>query len=248
MIWQQKLIKTMFIANKITSTIKPNKFESLNNGIWYYNYDIEENEVETLSMTTMQLEKETRYSFIQVRISGKPTFSKCFEQILKEYKDKNKTTLYDHLLTEGANDQINDINYNIKVDFNLAVAKSDLDKAKELVLREITEYDTSSNVNSFIINNIEGWFDKNTRVGLMNSITIEKNSGKENTTLWVNGNDITIKCTDALNILSELELYALKCYNTTANHKEAVNNLTTIEEVQNYDYTTNYPDKLVIRC
>ena len=30
----------MFTATKIESTNKPERFESLNNGIWYYNYDI----------------------------------------------------------------------------------------------------------------------------------------------------------------------------------------------------------------
>ena len=28
------------------------------------------------------------------------------------------------------------------------------------------------------------WLDKSTRVGLMNSLTIEKNAGKETSTLW----------------------------------------------------------------
>ena len=31
----------MFKTNKIDCTIKPKKFESLNNGVWYYNFDVE---------------------------------------------------------------------------------------------------------------------------------------------------------------------------------------------------------------
>ena len=95
----------MFTATKIESTIKPESFESLNNGIWYYNYDVEEKVVKVPSIDEETEEtEETRYSYVQVRISGEPTLSKCFEAILREYKDKNNTSLYDILLSEGTND------------------------------------------------------------------------------------------------------------------------------------------------
>ena len=235
----------MFTATKIESTIKPESFESLNNGIWYYNYDVEEKVVKVPSMDeeTKEIE-ETRYSYVQVRISGKPTLSKCFEAILREYRDENNTSLYGVLLSEGINDQIEDINYNIKVDFNIAPEKSPLDRAKELVLRKIDQYDTSSNVNGFMLNGVQVWLSKDTRVGLMNSVTIEKNSGKEQSTVWFNGICITINCDAAIQMLSSLELYALACYNRTAQHRLAVSQLTDISKVQAYDYTAGYPDKL----
>lgn len=242
----------MFTATKIESTIKPEKFESLNNGIWYYNYDIESKtvtvqqlkEIEDSEEPVYEEKEETRYSFVQVRISGKPTLSKCFEQILRAYKDESNSSLYDILLSEGSNDWIEDINYNIKVDFNIAPEKSPLDRAKELVLREIDQYDTSSNVNGFILNGIQVWLNKDTRVGLMNSITIEKNAGKEQSVLWLNGICITVNCDAAIQMLSSLELYALACYNKTAEHKLAISQLTDISKVKAYDYTAGYPDKL----
>ena len=239
----------MFTATKIESTIEPKSFESLNNGIWYYNYDVEEKVVKVPSMRGEEIEEiqeteETRYSYVQVRISGEPTLSKCFEAILKAYKDEHNTSLYDVLLSEGTNDQIEDINYNIKVDFNIAPEKSPLDRAKELVFREIDQYDTSSNVNGFILNGIQVWLDKDTRVGLMNSITIEKNAGKEQSILWLNGICITVNCDAAIQMLSSLELYALACYNKTAEHKLAISQLTDVSKVKAYDYTAGYPDKL----
>lgn len=233
----------MFTATKIESTIKPRSFESLNNGIWYYNYDVEEKVVKVPSIDGEETE-ETRYSYVQVRISGKPTLSKCFEAILREYRDENNTSLYDVLLSEGINNQIEDINYNIKVDFNIAPEKSPLDRAKELVLRKIDQYDTSSNVNGFMLNGVQVWLSKDTRVGLMNSVTIEKNSGKEQSTVWFNGICITINCDAAIQMLSSIELYALACYNRTAQHRLAVSQLTDISKVQAYDYTAGYPDKL----
>ena len=236
----------MFTATKIESTIEPKSFESLNNGIWYYNYDIEEKVVKVHSMRKDEIEEteETRYSYVQVRISGEPTLSKCFEAILKACKDEHNTSHYDVLLSEGTNDQIEDINYNIKVDFNIAPEKSPLDRAKELVFREIDQYDTSSNVNGFILNGIQVWLDKDTRVGLMNSITIEKNAGKEQSVSRLNGICITVNCDAAIQMLSSLELYALACYNKTAEHKLAISQLTDVSKVKAYDYTAGYPDKL----
>lgn len=233
----------MFTATKIESTIEPKRFESLNNGVWYYNYDIVSKTVETTSMEGETVE-ETKYYYVQVRISGEPTLSKCYEAILKAYKDENNTSLYDSLLTEGTNDQIEDINYNVKVDFNMAPEKSPLEKAKEEVTRAIEQYDISDNVNSFSLNGVKVWLPKETRVGLMNSTTIEKNSGKEESTMWFNGICITVNCDAAIQMLSSLELYALACYNKTAEHKLAVSQLTEVSEVKAYDYTVGYPDKL----
>lgn len=124
------------------------------------------------------------------------------------------------------------------------IPTSELDAAKAEKEYEIDAYDTSSNVNSFTLDGEEVWLDKDTRVGLMNSTTIQKAAGQANTTLWFEGKSYTIPCDTAIQMLSALELYALECYNVTAQHKAAVEALTTKEEVEAYDYTTGYPEKL----
>ena len=234
----------MFTATKIESTIRPEVFESLNNGIWYYNYDITQRTVKVRNMGSEEEKDETRYSYVQVRISGKPTLSKCVEAILKQYVNEEKSTLYDIMLLQGTNDQIDDIYYNIQVDFGIESPISKLDQAKKEVIRKIDEYDTSVNVNSFKINGVDVWLSKDTRVGLMNSISIEKAAGKEQSVLWFNSICVTVNCDSAIQMLSALELYALDCYNKTAEHKANVQNLSSIEEVHNYDYTQGYPSKL----
>ena len=234
----------MFTATKIESTIRPEVFESLNNGIWYYNYDITQRTVKVRDMDSEEEKDETRYSYVQVRISGKPTLSKCVEAILKQYVNEEKSTLYDIMLLQGTNDQIDDIYYNIQVDFGIESPISKLDQAKKEVIRKIDEYDTSVNVNSFKLNGIDVWLSKDTRVGLMNSISIEKAAGKEQSVLWFNSICVTVNCDSAIQMLSALELYALDCYNKTAQHKINVQNLSSIEEVHNYDYTQGYPSKL----
>lgn len=234
----------MFTATKIESTIRPEVFESLNNGIWYYNYDITQYTVKVRDMDSEEEKDETRYSYVQVRISGKPTLSKCVEAILKQYVNEEKSTLYDVMLLQGTNDQIDDIYYNIQVDFGIESPISKLDQAKKEVIRKIDEYDTSVNVNSFKLNGVDVWLGKDTRVGLMNSISIEKAAGKEQSVLWFNSICVTVNCDSAIQMLSALELYALDCYNKTAEHKVNVQNLSSIEEVHNYDYTQGYPSKL----
>ena len=236
----------MFTATKIESTIKPKKFESLNNGIWYYNYDIVEKTVTTRYMEDEEEKEELRYNFVQVRINGKPTLPKCYEAILKVFINEEGINLYEALqFDDTLKEIVDDIYYNIKVDFGLEEAISPLEKAKKTVIKKIDEYDQSSDVNSFFLNGIQVWLDKNTRVGLMNSLTIEKETGKEISTLWFNGICVNINCDAAIQMLSALELYALNCYNVTAEHKVAIERLTNIDNVLEYDYTSGYPDKLI---
>ena len=234
----------MFTATKIESTIRPEVFESLNNGIWYYNYDITKYTVKVRDMDSEEEKDETRYSYVQVRISGKPTLSKCVEAILKQYVNEERSTLYDVMLLQGTNDQVDDIYYNIQVDFGIESPISKLDQAKKEIIRKIDEYDTSVNVNSFKLNGVDVWLSKDTRVGLMNSISIEKAAGKEQSVLWFNNICVTVNCDSAIQMLSALELYALDCYNKTAEHKLAVSQLTDVSKVKAYDYTAGYPDKL----
>lgn len=236
----------MFTATKIESTIRPEKFESLNNGIWYYNYDIVEKTVMARDMEDEEEKEELRYNFLQVRINGKPNLAKCYEAILRAYQDGDGTNLYEAIELDEVSKEIkNEIYYNIKVDFGLEEEISPLEKAKKTVIKKIDDYDQSSDVNSFFLNGIQVWLNKDTRVGLMNSLTIEKDAGKEVSTLWFNNICININCDAAIQMLRSLELYALACYNKTAEHRVAVSALNSIEDVMGYDFTEGYPDKLV---
>ena len=130
------------------------------------------------------------------------------------------------------------------VEFSVKVDALKLKQAKVDKIAEIAAYDTSSSVNGFMLNGLLVWLDKATRVGLMNSTTIAKASGQETTTLWLGGLKLVVDCDKAIQLLSALEMYALECFNVTASHKQAVSELTTIEEVENYDYKAGYPKML----
>jgi hypothetical protein len=115
---------------------------------------------------------------------------------------------------------------------------------KNMVIDEIVAYDSSSAVNKFYINGIEAWLDKQTRVGLVNLLESQKKTEHTRTTLWFNGTPIELDIETALNMLYELEVYAGLCYNQTELHKANVLALVNIDDVENYGYTTGYPEYL----
>ena len=129
-------------------------------------------------------------------------------------------------------------------EFSVKMDALKLKQAKVEKIAEITAYDTSDKVNGFMLNGLLVWLDKATRVGLMNSTTIAKAAGQKTTTLWLGGLKLVVDCDKAIQLLSALEMYALECFNVTASHKQAVSELTTIEEVEAYNYKSGYPKML----
>lgn len=119
-----------------------------------------------------------------------------------------------------------------------------LNMCKRVKLSEVGRYDNSDQVNGFYIGDTHAWLDKATRVGLANSIAIEKAAGKTETTLYLNGTALTIGIEQAQQMLAALELYALDCYRKTEEHKMTINTLSVIEEAENYDCTQGYPEQL----
>ncbi len=132
----------------------------------------------------------------------------------------------------------------IEVSLASNVTPVPIDIIRAEVIKEITAYDVSSSVNGFLLNGSLVWLDKETRVGLMNSTSILKASGMEETVLWLGETPISINCDLAIQLLSALELYALECFNKTAEHRKNVLELQTIDEILAYDYTQGYPEML----
>lgn len=130
---------------------------------------------------------------------------------------------------------------------------SDILKAREGILnfsslyrvinKCISYYDSSNKVNSFIYKNNNYWLDKDTRIGLFRLI----DSGAEQITLKLNsGTYIDITPSRLKEFLNQLEVYAGKCFSITAKHLQNLYNLHTIEELLQFDYTADYPDKITL--
>ena len=124
------------------------------------------------------------------------------------------------------------------------VIVEDINQKKRYKKLEIEDYDKSSNVNMFYMNDIPVWLDKATRSGLMLRFTSEKMMSKTNTSLWYNNHMFEIPLYKAFHMLYALENYASECYDNTQKHLAAIDELETIEDVENYDYTLGYPEKL----
>ena len=116
--------------------------------------------------------------------------------------------------------------------------------AKQKATIRIKRYDSSSEVNAFYMQGQHMWLDKATRAGLMLRFHAEQNMGYDYTTLWYNGQMYEITLAGAFQMLYALEVYASACYDNTQRHLAEIQGLQTIEEVQNYNYTVGYPDKL----
>lgn len=119
------------------------------------------------------------------------------------------------------------------------------DIKKELLSLQ-KEYDNSSEVNSFYINGKRIWFDKVTRVGIVNAINLQKELSNNTYTIWFDNISIELDINRALNILAMIENYASICYNVTQKHINEIKKLSSIEECLNYDITANYPTTLNI--
>jgi hypothetical protein len=79
----------------------------------------------------------------------------------------------------------------------------------------------------------------------------EKAKGKTITTLWGNGVQFPLPLVGengeegvAFQMLYELEIYASACYDNTQQHLKNVDNLTSLTDVESYDFTVGYPEKL----
>ena len=126
----------------------------------------------------------------------------------------------------------------------LVVHEATIEEIRAQKLDELRLFDSSEAVNQFSINGVFGWLNKNTRVGLMNSISIERETGRSETSIWLGDTQFILSIEKAINMLQQIELYALACYNVTQRHINSINQLYTKEEIEAYNFKTGYPGKL----
>ena len=112
------------------------------------------------------------------------------------------------------------------------------------LIDNIKDYDSSAEVNTFYVNGAPVWFSKEVRGSLNNSLSIEKEVGKEVTILWINGTPHTMSVEVAKQMLIDLELYAIACYNNTQQNIAEAQTLSLKSEISEFDITKGYPDKL----
>lgn len=118
------------------------------------------------------------------------------------------------------------------------------EQLKKSKIEKLIEYDSSDSVNDFSIQGIHLWLDLPKRTGLKLRFEAEQAQGQEDTVLWHNGMQFPLKIQDALMMLFAIEVYASACYDNTQRHAAAISALDEKEELEAYDFTTGYPEKL----
>lgn len=119
-----------------------------------------------------------------------------------------------------------------------------LNAAKQRKLDEITAYNTSDNVDAFLLNGEKRWLTRDERAMAKLSTEARQRLGHYTTEQCLGGKFYTIPCDTLLTMLARLEDYALSCYNFAIRQQAEVNALTSLEEVENYDVTKGYPEML----
>ena len=120
-----------------------------------------------------------------------------------------------------------------------------LERAKANKIAELEAYNDSDSVNEFTINNNPMWLNFDERIRLQKAVDAKEAMGKTSMTKVWNGIDFTFPLSTWKQMLATLEDYAYDCQNVTDTHKSAINAKTTVNQVENYDFTTGYPQKLV---
>ena len=119
-----------------------------------------------------------------------------------------------------------------------------LERAKADKIAELESYNDSDAVNGFTIRDNPMWLNFDERSRLQKAVDAKDAMGKTLMTKVWNGIDFTFPLSTWKAMLASLEDYAYDCQNVTDSHKAAINALESVEDVEAYDFTTGYPEKL----
>ena len=119
-----------------------------------------------------------------------------------------------------------------------------LEEAKAQKIAEINDYSESDNVNSLTYNGAETWLKPAIRSNYLTSISSAELLGETSITFAIAGQAVTVPLQNAKILLAKIQRYADASYLVTKQHIAEVSKLTTVAEVEAYDITAGYPEKL----
>lgn len=139
--------------------------------------------------------------------------------------------------------QIECWNMELAIEDEQQVDSDPVETAKRQKLWLIDQYDKSVDVNAFTVNGVVEWLSPDIRSNYKNSIEAAELLGEENITFVVAGIIATIPLQDARVMLAKIQRYADKCTIVTEKHKANIEGLSTVQEIEDYDYKIGYPEK-----
>lgn len=122
-----------------------------------------------------------------------------------------------------------------------------LEDAKSEKIAKLDYFDcleSPEGVNWFYLNGVGMWLYKELRQSLDYTRNKKEKMELQTTTVWCGDTPITLPLETVDQMLTQLEIYADACYNVTAWHRAEINALTSVEEVDAYDFSTGYPEKI----
>lgn len=119
-----------------------------------------------------------------------------------------------------------------------------LEQARQNKLAELEAYDNSEEVNSFTVGGKQMWLDAQTRQQLRISLDAMQAVGRESVTKWFEGVEYTFPIQTWYQMLAAVEVYAADALNVTERHRAAIEGLSSITDINNYNYSQGYPVKL----
>lgn len=114
-------------------------------------------------------------------------------------------------------------------------------KAKAAKIAAIAEYDASANVNAFSFGGVPMWLNFDLRSRLSRSLDVCQT---ETMTKYFGGREYTFPVATWRAMVNAVESYADQCQTVTEAHKAAVLAMETVAEVDAFDITVGYPEKM----
>ena len=212
--------------------------------VYFFRFDCEETADETIrcNETTITMKGAAYESMVAALIEVKYSAD---AQIALLYNYQNSPVEYADAMLEYQQWRVY-CKEAARIFFGIELTLNDV---KERKIAELQAYDDSYAVNGFIIKTQNGdfteWLDPYKRNNASRAIESAKKLSIPTLTTAIGDIPVTLTTEDADLYLAQLEMYAVSCTGVTATHKAAINALETVEEVEAYDFTTGYPEKLV---
>ena len=128
----------------------------------------------------------------------------------------------------------------------MTVVVRTIEDAKRDKIAAIERYYNSDDINLVSIQGHDVYLCPDLRFKINERLTSEKRQGVVDTTLMLDGLSLTLSVDNAIALYDQVVLQYRAAYDAMRQHIAAVNALETIEAVDNYDGTINYPNKLVL--
>ena len=113
----------------------------------------------------------------------------------------------------------------------------------DYLVKKVKLYGDSLEASSFICNGEKVWLDKQQRSSIMNLLNLMNEDSFE---LILHDKVHIVSSEKLRKLLNDLEIFSYNCLVNTTKHIENIKKLKTYQEVVNYDYTTGFPEKLIL--